>query len=193
VISNPLASASSGPKSRISLAGLLNVIDGVAAQEGRILIMTTNCPSKLDDALLRPGRVDVKVEFTLATKEQIRSIFYRMYSTKLDKKQTTRNPDTTSKTSPPTTLFSTVNSEEAEFMKLLAEKPDFDIVDDEKLTEMRDEFAEKLPEGKFSPAEIQGFLLMRKKEPFRALAEVESWRDQMLEAKAKNNRIVQVN
>jgi chaperone BCS1 len=116
-----------------------------------------------------------------------------MYSTKLDKKQTTRNPDTTSETSPPTTLFSTVNSEEAEFMKLLAEKPDFDIVDDEKLTEMRDEFTEKLPEGKFSPAEIQGFLLMRKKEPFRALAEVESWRDQMLEAKAKNNRIVQVN
>lgn len=46
-----------------TLSGLLNIVDGVAAHEGRILIMTTNAPEKLDNALLRPGRVDFQVEF----------------------------------------------------------------------------------------------------------------------------------
>lgn len=39
----------------ISLSGLLNVIDGLASPEGRVLIMTTNHPEKLDHALIRPG------------------------------------------------------------------------------------------------------------------------------------------
>ncbi|KAF2647236.1 P-loop containing nucleoside triphosphate hydrolase protein [Lophiostoma macrostomum CBS 122681] len=186
--------AASGPKSNISLSGLLNVIDGVAAQEGRILIMTTNCPSKLDDALLRPGRTDVKVEFTLATKEQIRSIFYRMYSTKLEKGQPAKTSGTTTKQTPTKTKSvqnppSTTNREDADFLKLLAEKPVLHTVEDEQLNAMKDEFAERLPEGKFSPAEIQGFLLSRQKEPFRALAEVAAWRDQMLAAKEKNSKI----
>lgn len=45
-------------KKGISLSGLLNIIDGVASHEGRVLIMTTNHPEKLDEALIRPGRVD---------------------------------------------------------------------------------------------------------------------------------------
>jgi chaperone BCS1 len=51
--------------SRISLSALLNVIDGVASQEGRILIMTTNHAEWLDDALIRPGRVDMKLNLSL--------------------------------------------------------------------------------------------------------------------------------
>ena len=46
----------------LSFAGLLNAVDGFAAQEGRAVVMTTNHPEKLDPALVRPGRVDVKVE-----------------------------------------------------------------------------------------------------------------------------------
>ncbi|KAK4934393.1 hypothetical protein LTR10_024330 [Elasticomyces elasticus] len=45
--------------SKISLSGLLNAIDGVAAAEGRVLIMTTNYRDQLDEALVRPGRVDM--------------------------------------------------------------------------------------------------------------------------------------
>jgi mitochondrial chaperone BCS1 len=56
----------------ISLSGLLNAIDGVASHEGRVLIMTTNLPESLDPALIRPGRVDLQVPFTNATKEQAR-------------------------------------------------------------------------------------------------------------------------
>ncbi|KAL2118400.1 hypothetical protein VTJ04DRAFT_8060 [Mycothermus thermophilus] len=66
-------------KKGISLSGLLNAIDGVASHEGRILIMTTNKPESLDEALIRPGRVDVQVRFTNATQKQARELFVRMY------------------------------------------------------------------------------------------------------------------
>jgi hypothetical protein len=42
--------------------------------------MTINFPEKLDEALVRPGRVDMKVAFSLATREQICELFIRMYS-----------------------------------------------------------------------------------------------------------------
>lgn len=44
----------------ITLSGLLNAIDGVAAREGRILCITSNHADKLDAALVRPGRVDIR-------------------------------------------------------------------------------------------------------------------------------------
>ena len=44
--------------SGVSLGGLLNTLDGVVSVEGRLVIMTTNYPQKLDAALMRPGRVD---------------------------------------------------------------------------------------------------------------------------------------
>lgn len=48
---------------RVTFRGLLNVIDGVVAPEGVVLIMTTNYKDRLDPALIRPGRVDKEVEF----------------------------------------------------------------------------------------------------------------------------------
>jgi len=42
----------------VTLSGLLNSLDGVATPHGLITVMTTNDRSKLDPALLRPGRVD---------------------------------------------------------------------------------------------------------------------------------------
>jgi len=47
----------------ITLSGLLNAVDGVASSEGRLLILTTNHPEKLDPALIRPGRIDASWEF----------------------------------------------------------------------------------------------------------------------------------
>ncbi|AEO61011.1 hypothetical protein MYCTH_2112991 [Thermothelomyces thermophilus ATCC 42464] len=63
----------------ISLSGLLNAIDGVASHEGRVLIMTTNKPETLDEALIRPSRIDIQIGFTNATQEQARELFVRMY------------------------------------------------------------------------------------------------------------------
>jgi mitochondrial chaperone BCS1 len=41
--------------------------------------MTTNHPEKLDPALIRPGRVDVKEYFGWATPYQIKEMFLRFY------------------------------------------------------------------------------------------------------------------
>ncbi|KAL1870690.1 hypothetical protein Daus18300_005010 [Diaporthe australafricana] len=64
----------------VTLAGLLNAIDGVAAPEGRILIMTTNHVEKLDEALIRTGRADVIITFTNVTKQQAVDMFVNAYS-----------------------------------------------------------------------------------------------------------------
>lgn len=64
---------------RVTFSGLLNALDGVGAHKSRILIMTTNRLGELDEALVRPGRVDMKVEFSLATEEQARGLFERTY------------------------------------------------------------------------------------------------------------------
>ncbi|KAL0482359.1 mitochondrial chaperone BCS1 [Acrasis kona] len=65
--------------SPISLAGLLNCIDGVIAQEGRLVFMTTNSPHKLPEALVRPGRVDVKHLVDYSDEEQCRKMFVNFY------------------------------------------------------------------------------------------------------------------
>jgi len=59
--------------------GLLNAVDGVAAQEGHMVFMTTNHIERLNDALIRPGRVDVRLEFTHASAEQITDFFTGFY------------------------------------------------------------------------------------------------------------------
>ena len=48
---------------KIDLAFLLNLLDGVLEIPGRIVIMTSNFPEKLDRALIRPGRIDVIANF----------------------------------------------------------------------------------------------------------------------------------
>lgn len=45
-----------------SLSNILNSLDGLFSIHGRILIATTNHIEKLDDALIRPGRIDLQIE-----------------------------------------------------------------------------------------------------------------------------------
>ena len=62
-----------------SVAGLLNMIDGVIAPEGRMLFMTTNSPDSIDSALSRPGRVDFKLGIGNATGDQAARMFKRFF------------------------------------------------------------------------------------------------------------------
>lgn len=66
-------------RGEVTLSGLLNALDGVAAQHGRIVVMTSNHPEKLDPALVRPGRIDVKVELDHADDKQIATMFARFF------------------------------------------------------------------------------------------------------------------
>jgi len=190
-------------KQGISLSGLLNAIDGVASHEGRVLVMTTNHPEKLDDALIRPGRVDMQVEFSLATRAQAQEIFVRMYTNdreKLSKPRFVTANGYLAKSALPATLRHRTNGSAGKvnghlngsingFMNGSSTPPSPASLNLQHLGKV---FAESLPEGKFSPAEIQGFLLTRKKEPEKALAEVKKWRDALLEAKEKKAKVVPV-
>ncbi|KAK8058692.1 hypothetical protein PG994_009140 [Apiospora phragmitis] len=151
-------------KKGISLSGLLNAIDGVASHEGRVLIMTTNVPESLDEALIRPGRVDLQVGFTNATREQARELFIRMYEADQGRRQQAA-PDGAAKTNGAATAPDgkdpvkeakhgdghTVAPETQSAMN----SGDLDISVEE-LPEVAEQFAAKIPELKFSPAEIQG-------------------------------------
>ena len=186
----------------ISLSGLLNAIDGVASHEGRVLVMTTNHPDKLDDALIRPGRVDMKVGFKLASRSQIRQLFKRMYSadpndTGHDSKAQgpiLRNtPQSPTSTRPIVT--GTVGNGYAKVPNGTANlSPKSSAFDESTLArpleDIANDFAECLPEGVLTPAEIQGFLLTQKKEPEKALKEVGVWLEKTLEAKAAKNKAI---
>lgn len=50
------------PKPPLTLSALLNVLDGVISPDGLVVIATTNHPEKLDPALIREGRFDIRLE-----------------------------------------------------------------------------------------------------------------------------------
>eukprot|EP00775_Hariotina_reticulata_P004999 gene4999-5240_t len=59
----------------LNLAGLLNVLDGVVDTPGRLVIMTTNHPERLDPALIRPGRINKQVYMgNIAAAEALRMV-----------------------------------------------------------------------------------------------------------------------
>lgn len=63
----------------LTLAGLLNALDGVSTPSGLIMIYTTNHLDRLDPAMLRPGRMDVLVPFGVATAQQGRRMFAQFF------------------------------------------------------------------------------------------------------------------
>ncbi|CAN6563201.1 unnamed protein product [Malus baccata var. baccata] len=56
-------------KTKLTLSGLLNFIDGLWSSCGdeRIIVFTTNHKDRLDPALLRPGRMDVHIHLSYCT------------------------------------------------------------------------------------------------------------------------------
>ncbi|KAG7304117.1 mitochondrial chaperone [Plutella xylostella] len=64
---------------RVTFSGLLNCLDGVASTEARIVFMTTNYLDRLDPALIRPGRVDMKEYVGYCDQEQIELMYLRFY------------------------------------------------------------------------------------------------------------------
>ena len=66
-------------KDVIDLAFILNLLDGTLEANGRILAVTTNFPERIDRALIRPGRIDMIVNFkkcNLAVIQEMVRSFY---------------------------------------------------------------------------------------------------------------------
>ena len=66
-------------QSGVTLSGLLNVLDGFCAPTGVLFVMTTNHIEKLDDALLRPGRIDYRLFLGKASDQQKTELYRRFF------------------------------------------------------------------------------------------------------------------
>lgn len=64
----------------LDLGYILTKLDGLESNEGRVLIATTNHPERIDPALLRPGRLGLKICLSYATRLMIRDILCMVYN-----------------------------------------------------------------------------------------------------------------
>lgn len=77
----------------ITLADLLHVLDGNMETPGRMVIVTCKSPHLLDEAIIRPGRIDVNVKFELASRETIANMYEKMHEEPLTKGLVLELPD----------------------------------------------------------------------------------------------------
>ncbi|MCJ1289246.1 hypothetical protein MMC34_000778 [Xylographa carneopallida] len=251
------------PRNPITLSGLLNAIDGATSQEGRVLIMTTNDPEALDDALIRPGRVDMQVFFGPVSQKIAEAIFVRMYTK--DSRDSALSTSSVEPSSEQYSLFAKLLSNlrsvswwrvlvawiipptwaatavhyhfgfEIIISKLLlgvciyttiamvvlvslaiylekigpttngaatllnsalrGESPvpsnsSMTSIERSGLREMAGVFGTRIPENRFTPAEVQGFLLMNMEHPDAALANIDGWVARLLAAKDCGTNII---
>jgi len=187
------ANATQTSLNRISLSALLNVIDGVAAQEGRVLIMTTNHIEKLDEALIRPGRVDLKVKFDLADSAMIKTLFKGIFATlEGDFPKSFADKAKNALKAKESAVAKKLTNESAslEDKGELAKEITAKKAEEARISVLADEFAALIPSHTFSPAEIQGFLLKNKRNAGAAMAGAEQWVKDTLAQKEKKAKEV---
>lgn len=106
----------------------------------------------LDPAIIRPGQIDLKVEFGLANEAQIAQIFKVIY----------------------------MNLEEdIPFEDAVGEKDKTQSENNSlyqiKISELATKFANVIPHGEFSPTEVQGYLLRWKNDLEMAVEKAGEW------------------
>ncbi|KAJ7696544.1 P-loop containing nucleoside triphosphate hydrolase protein [Mycena rosella] len=185
--------------SRLSLSGLLNALDGVAAQEGRILYATTNKYTALDPALCRPGRMDIHVEFRLASKFQAQKLFYSFYlpsdetAAADDAEKDKEDADSGYNSAANTDVDAESTASETDVMPA-SEKPAFfgtshrqhaPKLRRKQVSVLAARFAEAIPERELSMAALQGFLMTYKIRPYEAVNAAREWVESEREARLK--------
>jgi len=66
-------------KCPLTFSGLLNALDGVSSTDGQIFILTTNFVDRLDDALIRSGLVDRRIQFPPVDPQLAHDMFLQFY------------------------------------------------------------------------------------------------------------------
>lgn len=74
-------------ESVLTLDDILNLWDGIRETPGRIIIISSNHYNKLDYALVRPGRIDIPHEFSNASHQTIKEIYYHLFNKEIDNKK----------------------------------------------------------------------------------------------------------
>jgi hypothetical protein len=78
---------------KLTLGALLETLDGLVEVPGRIVIMTTNHRDVLDPALIRPGRIDMELEFRKLRRSQIAAIYELMFEVPMPRHVANKIPD----------------------------------------------------------------------------------------------------
>jgi SpoVK/Ycf46/Vps4 family AAA+-type ATPase len=171
----------------------------VAAQEGRLLFMTTNHIDRLSGALIRPGRVDVRCFLGPASTEQAKQMFISFYRD-LPMQLALRSSRTEAAAAAPKGSAGDVKLPEqptSTAAAAMAEQPAAEarpLLGGRSLSLLRaasakhaadreaglmvlaDEFASKLPAmPNFSTAQLQAFLMSHRLEPVQAVSKVQQW------------------
>lgn len=184
--------------SRVTLSGLLNALDGIGAQEGRILFATTNDYAALDPALIRPGRMDLHVEFRLASKYQAQELFRCFYTPSKSRGKRADGDDDEKATdaldsgygsrassideredappldTPPSPTESESSTGELA-QRVRSASPKGAVLSWREASELAAKFAEAIPERELSMAALQGYLMMYKIRPQEAVNEAQAW------------------
>ena len=181
---------------RITLSGLLNALDGIGAQEGRILFATTNNYGALDPALCRPGRMDKHIEFKLASRHQAECLYKCFYmpddpdpaegGSCVEEAGEKRN-GVANHTAEPTEhtplLRSTTRSllrrsSDASVPSLEPACHDMSLkhsLSRDEVSALATRFADTVPERELSMASLQGYLMMYKCQPLEAVDDAPQW------------------
>ncbi|OJT02487.1 hypothetical protein TRAPUB_6994 [Trametes pubescens] len=158
--------------STLSLSGLLNSLDGVAAAEGRLLFATTNHIERLDPALSRPGRMDVWVNFKHATKWQAQGIFKCFFPARSSGAPTAGAPESAAASASPADTVSAANIAVSKRKRAAHAIP---LLSEDEISELAKCFADAIPENELSVAALQGYLLRNKTRPRECVDEVAAW------------------
>jgi chaperone BCS1 len=207
--------SSESSTARITLSGLLNALDGISAQEGRLLFATTNRYQALDPALTRPGRMDLHVQFRLASRYQARELYKRFYVPDTPEGATVdevKDEDEVEEgasndsgyatptkaefdSTPSASAPKTIGPDEPPKYSGIAHLSLAPKLSKKKIALLAEQFAARIPERELSMASLQGYLMCYKSRPFQAADDVERWvketqdrQDRTVEARAADTK-----
>ena len=86
IIENKEDNNSKEIEDKIDLGDILNAMDGLLELQDSLIIFTTNHIEKLDEALIRPGRIDYKIKFTKMLKVDLLDMIEYYYKEEFVKK-----------------------------------------------------------------------------------------------------------
>ncbi|OCF57791.1 hypothetical protein L486_05256 [Kwoniella mangroviensis CBS 10435] len=160
-------------RSSVTLSGLLNAIDGLAASEGRILFCTTNHVRRIDPALSRPGRCDVWLEFTYATTDQAHELFKFFYQPDSAEALPSPNAVTLGNTMENLDGLLDTSFEKNVFTDNGTEKNVQENLED--IDKSAKEFASLFPKDRLTISSLQSYLMHFKNQPEKAIGYFTTW------------------
>jgi hypothetical protein len=108
-------------ENKLTLSFILNILDGLDENDGRILIVTSNYFDQIDKALVRPGRIDIKLEMTNATIETINELYNHYYHEDIPEEYKSRINDYVMSPAEIVNIYRTTETS-TEFLNVLIEK-----------------------------------------------------------------------